>query len=378
MFTIIFIIILSFLVIIHELGHFLAAKWAKIKVEEFGLGFPPRAAKLFSWRKTLFSLNWIPFGGFVKMEGEEEQGAVEKKIKLLTKNKNKEGPFYQKSTLQRLVVIVAGASVNFIFGIIAFSIFFSFTGIPTPLDQPRIAETSEGSPAREAGLPSQVNIIGLRAAEEFYSTNKIQDVVDRVNEHKGENVTLLISGPCSGLSCAESVEEVELYLRTPEETPTDQGSMGVIFETTYMRFFPWYEMPFRGMAYGLTQALFFSLLILQALGQLLVELFTRGSIPDGLAGPVGIVSQASKGGFSINQPLDLLGFAGMLSINLAVMNLLPIPALDGGRAVFVLLEQVVGRKIVSRVERYANYGGYVVLLTLIIMVTIRDVLNIFR
>jgi len=211
---IIFIIILSILVIIHELGHFLAARIMGMKIEEFGLGYPPRAAKIFKWKETLFSLNWIPFGGFVRIQGEELA----------------EGVFHKFKASKRLIVILAGAAVNFIFGIVAFAIVFSISGIPSPLEQPRISEISVDSPAATAKLPTDVNIIGLRIDGELIETSTTQAVVDEISAHKGETVSLVTTGHCQKSTCQEMAQEFEVYLRTTDETPAGQGSLGIVFQ----------------------------------------------------------------------------------------------------------------------------------------------------
>jgi regulator of sigma E protease len=359
--TIIFILILSFLVIIHELGHFFAARFMKMKVEEFGLGYPPRALKLFKWKETLFSLNWIPFGGFVAIKGEEEATGV----------------FHKFSTNKRLIVILAGATVNFLFGVLAFSLVFSISGIPTRLEQPRIGEISPDSPAQAAGLPAGVNILGLKINEELIETNSLEEVIEEISGHRGETVQLATTGNCYQLECEERYQEFEVYLRTEEETPAGQGSLGIIFQSVIYLDYPWYEMPFRGVWYGLVQAFWLGGVILEGLGDLLTNMVTLGKVPDEIAGPVGIVHQASSEGIFAEGFLALLSFSGMLSVNLAIMNILPIPALDGGRAIFILIEKITGRKRIEKIEQYANYAGYILLLGLIISVTIKDVIRIF-
>ncbi len=150
--------VLAFLVLIHELGHFLAAKWAGVRVKEFGLGYPPRAMTLFRWDETDFTLNWIPFGGFVQMDGEDvlDPDTYEEET-------SGEGePFFERPWWQRLVVILAGATVNFIFGVVAFGIVYSIIGIPQPL-APYIDEVVDGTAAAAAGLPEDVRILALEA-----------------------------------------------------------------------------------------------------------------------------------------------------------------------------------------------------------------------
>lgn len=374
--VLVFIIILSFLVIIHELGHFFVAKWRKVKVEEFGLGYPPKIASLFKWKNTLFSLNAIPFGGFVRLDGEDgESSDVETKSSI--KTDSKEGPFYSKSALSRLAIILAGPIVNFLFGALAFSIIFSFVGIPVSLNgQPRIEAVVEDSPASEANILEKVNITGFIVGEDYFAMDSINDVQEFVSDHRSETVTVVTSGTCVEESCEEILQEFDIYLRSEEETPADQGSMGIIFSETYFKEYPWYERPFRGMVYGVNQAIFMGLMMVQALGNILMSLFSGNGVGAEIAGPVGIVHQAQQSNLAAEGFLTILSFTGMLSINLAIMNLLPIPALDGGRALFIILEKLVGKKRINRLEGYANFGGYIFLLGLIILITVKDIWSI--
>src|SRR5260221_1182304 len=149
-----FVIMLSFLVIIHELGHFLTARLFKIKVEEFGLGYPPHARTLFTWKGIPFTLNWIPVGGFVRMEGEDGGESLTDHQKThVSTDKTHYAPFYTKSRLERLIVILAGATVNFLFGVLAFTIIYSYIVIPVPVSpvQTVISELHDG-PSKIAGL----------------------------------------------------------------------------------------------------------------------------------------------------------------------------------------------------------------------------------
>lgn len=364
---ILFILILSFLVIIHELGHFFAAKWAGVKVEEFGLGYPPLAKVLFRWQGTDFSLNWIPFGGFVRMAGEEEHSATGAKS----------GEFVAAPLVKRLVIILAGPAVNFIFGVIAFTVLFSFMGIPVPVETARISQVMENSPAALAQLPTSVNIIGAKVGDEQLPITSPDDLISFVSAHRGETVVLQTTGNCTGLECQESLGEYSLYIRTPEETPVGEGALGIAFEQAIFVRYPIWQMPLKSTEYGLKQSLFLVTQILDALRQLAVDVVSRGTMPEDLAGPVGIVHQAQQSGIFTQGWLMIASFTGVLSINLAIMNVLPIPPLDGGRAVFMLLEPLLSKKMRSKLEYYLNYGGYILLLGLIIIVTIRDVLRLF-
>lgn len=378
------LLVLSFLVIIHELGHYFAARKAGITVEEFGIGYPPRAlnfsllakrfniTKYFSfWRrfdssKTELTLNWIPFGGFVRMAGETpnpKQNATPQP-----------GDFLAATLAQRLMVIFAGVAVNFLFGVVAFTIVFSKTGIPQEISGARIGTVEPNSPAAQAGVPNQVQIIGFQTDNGLVETKTVESVKSFVEENRGETVTLITTGICQQLIC-EDRQEYSVYLRTADETPENQGSLGISFETVIFQSYPWYEMPFRSAWHGSVQALQLSKMILDALSGVGQDLF-RGKVSSDVAGPVGIVYQAQKGQFFDQGWLSILTFAGILSINLAIMNILPFPPLDGGRAVLSILELLIGKNKSHLIEYYANYGGYVFLLALVVLITFSDISRI--
>ncbi|CAN5278076.1 RIP metalloprotease RseP [soil metagenome] len=373
---ILFVLVLSFLVIIHELGHYLVAKWQKVRVEEFGVGYPPRALKLFKKGETLFSLNWIPFGGFVKLEGEEGPDSEKDEDGEVKPDAHGYLPFYAKGKLSRLAIILAGATVNFVFGIIAFSVYFSVKGIPELLPDPRIAAVAAESPIAKAGVPANVNITGFEFAGQTYKTTSIDDVTTFVGQHLGEQVTVMTTGICKDTTCDQTTHQYPLRIRTKEETPAGQGSLGVAFDQVVSyKFYPWYQMPFRGTKFGLEQALLLSELIITSLGGIFVGLF-KGQVPQEVAGPFGIFSQARQAGFFSGDPFELLNLAGKLSVNLAIMNVLPIPALDGGRGFFILIEKFVGRKRLNKVEGYINYAAFGLLLLLTLLITFKDILGL--
>lgn len=367
-----FLLILSFLVIIHELGHFIMALWMKIRVEEFGIGYPPRAKVLFHWRNIPFTLNWLPFGGFVKMEGEDgAEEATEKTEKKLRHEKFAEyKPFYERSKRARLTVLFAGVVMNFIFGLLAFTVIYTKVGIPELVTEPRIAEVSENSPAQQAGLQAGDVLTEFWVKEEnqndVYSVTTSQDFIQQVRNFEGE--TLVVSYLRDGAE-----QTVEVYVRTPEERQEGQGAVGVAFDSFHYVFYPWWQMPFRGMWVGIQQSIGLSMMIVKAFGDIFVQLFTAGKVPEGVAGPVGIVHQAAKMELFKEGWLVVLNFAAMLSINLAILNVLPIPALDGGRAAFVLLETVIGKQRREKIEQKMNYVGFAVLLGLIGIITLKDI-----
>lgn len=377
--VIIFVLILSFLVIIHELGHFFAALWAKVKVDEFGLGYPPKALKLFRWKNADFTFNWIPFGGFVRMQGED--GYEDTDPSVPTKLEEvKSGQFYQATPLQKLVIIVAGPLVNFIFGILAFTIVFTNTGIPTLIDDVRIGATFENSPAKNAGIKDNTNVVAvqLQDSSEVIQINKVEQFIDIVKNNQGKNIKVTTTGICDSDGCQETAQVYDVYVRKPEEVPQGEGAIGIAFDQVVYKFYPWYEMPFRSSYYGVKQALYMGVEILNALSSLASQVYQKGSMPNEIAGPVGIVHQAQKIGLFKEGLLTLLSFSGMLSINLAVMNMLPIPPLDGGRAVFAFLEFFLKKSKLQKIENALNSFGFICLMALIVFITFKDISRIFE
>ncbi len=378
---IVFILVLSFLVLIHELGHYLLARKNKINIKEFGLGYPPRLIKLFTYQGTIFSLNAIPFGGFVQLEGEngpEDQ----KKINAHQKKKSdqKWGPFFTKSISARLQTLLAGVLSNFIFGIVAFSIIFIQTGIPRDLgEQARIYELRGNSPAASAGLKENTNIVGFYSDfdQQWVTVNNIKEVQDYVDAHLGEEVVVKTTDSCELTKCPDSYQEFTVYLRKDSERGESEGAMGVVFTSVVYEKNPWYLAIIKGSIYGFKEAITLGVLILEALGNLIINLVNGRSVAMDVAGPVGIVHQAQTYGFFDGGFLNILSFAALLSINLGVMNLLPIPALDGGRAFFILLEKIIAKNKIEKVANWANYLGFFILILLMIFVSVNDVMNLF-
>jgi len=338
-----FLLVLSVLVLVHEFGHFLAAKKTGIKVEEFGLGYPPR---LFGkkFRGTLYSLNWLPFGGFVRLYGEQ----TDKKIKG-------QDAFCQKNKKTRSLVLLAGVFFNFLLAIVVFAVVYSIIGIPTKSNQVTVVGVVPGSPAEEAGLKSGDVI------KEFNQQplKESSDLINLTNENLGQSVTLKIQ---SG--------EVNLVPR--EETAQGEGPLGVVVSDVEMKKYPLWQMPFRGIIEGTKEALSWLVLIVRALAGMFFNLFTKGIIPQDVAGPVGIfqiTGMVAQTGF-----LNVLQFIGILSINLAVVNLLPLPALDGGRLLYIFIyEGLFRRKSTPAIEGLVNTIGIVFLFSLIILITFNDV-----
>lgn len=360
----IFLIIISFLVLVHELGHFLAARRWGIKVEEFGIGYPPRAMTLFTDKHgTKYSLNWLPFGGFVRLYGEESEEIVDKKSK-------KEGAFYLASKKVRLVVILAGVLMNFLFGVIVFGAIYTRTGIPTELGYVRIDEVVEESPADQAGLLVGDKIVAVGESDQPVTI--MSEFIDFLVAHQGEEAEIVYER--DGVRSRTNV-----YVRLEEEIPKDQGATGVAVSDVEFVHHPLWQMPFRGMWIGFEAAFGFGFMIISALWMMITDLIFSGVVPADLAGPVGIGHRVVSEGLLTTRLFSERNFifSAIISLNLVVINLLPIPALDGGRALFVILEKVIGRRVRPKIERWANSIGMAFLLLLIVLVSIRDIGRVF-
>ncbi len=348
-----FFIVLSILVLVHELGHFLVAKKAGVKVEEFGFGYPPR---MFSKKigETIYSVNWLFFGGFVKLYGEEytERHGREH-------GKTRKRAFWAKSKKARTAVIVAGVLANFVLAIVVFSIVYSFSGIPVKTGKIKIAGLLPNSPAAEAGLKEGDIVLEINN-ETLVDVNHFINLID---QQKGQQLSLLV----------ERTEEGQLILWvTPRNNPPEgEGPLGVLVSEIEIKKFPFWQMPWRGTVEGFKEAFGWAALIIGALKKMVVDLIVHGTVPKDVAGPVGIfqiTGVVAKSGI-----LNVLQFMGILSVNLAVINILPLPALDGGRLVFIIYEVVTRKKPKPSFERWVNTAGMAFLLLLIILITVNDI-----
>ena len=344
---IVFFLILSVLVLVHEFGHFISARIFGIRVEEFGFGLPPRAKKLFTKWGTVFTLNWLPIGGFVKLYGEEYSHGDEVVV-------GEAGRFYDKPARVRAVVFVAGVIMNFLLGIFLFATVYSFVGIPVTTDRVRVEEIVADSPADKAGFKVDDVI------KQFSETNQM---VKFVNENAGREIELLVVG--------KDGAERTIKVIPRKDPPAGEGALGIVLSNVELRKYPWWQMPFRGAVVGLSEAIAWGKDIASGLGHMVYGLVTGKGVPKDLSGPVGIYQvsgQVIKQGF-----LATLQFMGVLSINLAVLNILPLPALDGGHVFFLLIEKIIGRKRKNKIEGYVNTAGMIFLLSAMALITIRDV-----
>jgi len=365
---IIFILILGLLILSHEFGHFISAKKSGMKVEEFGIGFPPR---LFSFKKgeTLYSINLIPLGGFVKIFG--EQKPEKKSIKSLNQKLEKRA-FFNKPIWQRAIVLVMGVVMNFLVAVILLSIVHGI-GVPTILGQgPNIPEGTKniqiqilqianGSPAKEAGIKVG-DIIKNLSVDNYQTTVKeVGEVQEFIDQHVGEKTVLTIQR-------GKEILKKDLIPRI--SPPKEEGPLGIALAKVGLIKYPWYSAILRGFKTAGELLITFAGLFYD----LFKTLIFKGTLMNELAGPIGIatlVSQATKLGI-----IYLLQFTAIISINLVIINILPFPALDGGRLLFLAIEKIKGSPLSAKIEGTVNTVGFALLIILMILVTFRDISRI--
>lgn len=362
--VLIFIVILTLLVLIHEAGHFFVAKLFNIKVEEFGVGFPPRA-----WGRkigeTVYSINWLPIGGFVKLYGEDSAGGGQLKIKdQVSRIKNSDRAFFAKPWWQRALVVVAGVVMNFVLAVVITSFLFAVVGVGVPKDVV-ISTISEGSPAASVGLKPGDSI-------EYINNTKIistQQLISETKKYLGREITLKVKSPTAGSGQA-NLRDIKVTPRT--ESPQNQGPLGVAISQNFeTKKYPWYKAGIIGTQETLKN----SWLIVSAFGTVISQLVTQGAVPKDVAGPIGI-AQITGQVVEVG-PFAVLSLIAILSLNLAILNVLPIPALDGGRLFFILVEAVTRKKVHPKFEGYVHAVGMALLLALILLITLHDITRVF-
>lgn len=354
-----FLLVLTVLVLIHELGHYLTAKWLGVKVEEFGFGFPPRAIGK-KIGETIYSLNWLPIGGFVKLYGEDEAGGGSLKVTDQTKiTQDVKRAFFARSVWQRFVIVFAGVFMNFLLATVLLTYLVGAQGIPQPGKDVFIVQVVKNTPAEKAGLLAGDRVISV----DTKAIASAENLISYTKAHLGKEIVLQIK--------QKDGEEKTIAVTPRVKYPSTEGAMGVAVGTNVVvQRYPWYQWP----VVGLREAFIQSWLIIDGLIQLFAQLFTHGTVPQGLAGPVGIAQVTGQFvQMGVNPTLSLLA---LLSLNLAILNVLPIPALDGGRLFFIVFEGIFRRKISPRFEGYAHAIGMALLLGLIGLVTIHDIIRI--
>lgn len=385
----IFLIVLTILVLIHELGHFLMARRFGIKVEEFGFGLPPRAFGI-KRGETIYSINWLPIGGFVKLYGEDEAGGgklVVRGQKLAVADKAR--AFYAKSVGQRASVVAAGAVMNVLLAVVIFYVFLFVSNFKTDFllltdhqfsfvhqENKNLNDTdtvislvAQDSPAEKAGIIAPSEILAINGQK----LNNRKFFIDTINENKGKEVLISWKDIKSGNVMAAAV--------VPRVSPPkNEGSLGVGFFPVALLS---YDTPTKKAFSGLSHVMnitSYTFTIFKRLITVSLEQKTAAPVGEGVAGPVGVYSlfdRILKIPALKEKILGVLNLAGSVSISLAFFNILPIPAVDGGRLFFILVEGIMGRKVNPRIESRIHSAGIAVLLALIALITFRDISRLF-
>jgi regulator of sigma E protease len=352
---VLFFAILGTLVVIHELGHFITARLARVRVLEFGIGFPPRAKVLRSKGETLYTLNWLPIGGFVKLEGEDGDRSGDPRA------------FSAQSLPVRLLILVSGVVMNVV---LAFAIFAGIVWLASPLTGIRFHEVEPGSPAAQAGLAPGDAIVAIDGQR--YQLMTGPGIIQGLREHAGDTVVLTIDSPNG------TRRDVTVTLRDQAAITAGQGALGIVGNTKP------FEAYFDGttttndlgtaVQVGSDHTIRWMGLIIGGLGSLVASVAADPTAPPPVSGPIGIATQIGDVFFNAG-PIMTLYVAGILSANLAVVNILPFPPLDGGRMLMITLKRIFGRRISVRAEQLTYLVGFVFLFAFIIWVSGFDIIR---
>lgn len=334
------VLVFGLLILFHELGHFTIAKLVGIKVHEFSMGFGP---KLVGFKKgeTRYNLRAFPLGGFVRMAGmDPEEEDVE------------EGRgFNEKTVWQRMGVIFAGPLMNFVLAALLVAVIYVVQGIPVASSGTKLSQVVPGYPAAEAGLKAGDKIVAIndRPVERW------DEVVESINRNPEREIEITVD---------RNGKLLELYV-VPQEREDGKGFIGIMPQAEYQRMDP-LSAVFQGAKYTVQV----TALIFQFIGKMIF-----GQEPADLGGPVRVVYEISRAAeFGM---VHLLNLAAILSINLGLFNLFPVPALDGSRLVFLVLEKVRGKPVDPEKENFIHLVGFSLLLLFILVITYNDLLQLY-
>ena len=363
---VIFILVLIILILVHELGHFLFAKWCGIRVDEFGLGFPPRI-----WvykpkgSETLYSINAIPFGGFVKIYG-EDYDAVETEA-------DKKKSFVYQAKWKQTLVLVAGVFFNILLAWLLFSI--SFMGgvnySPDGRYADRVEGTGvvisnilEGSPASVAGLQAGDKIITASSVNTSVKGDTLtpEGVTSIITESGGDDVHMILN---------RGGKDINVSISPSEDIVKGAWAVGISMIYAGTLKLPIHLAIIEGAR--ITGEITWA--IVTGFADLIKDAVTGKGSMASVVGPVGIaglVGDAAGLGF-----VSLISFMAMISLHLAVLNLIPFPALDGGRILFVIIEKIKGSPMNAKIVNMVNLSGFLLLILFLLFVTYKDIVRLF-
>jgi regulator of sigma E protease len=366
-----FVVILGVTVILHELGHFVAARLARVRVLEFGVGFPPRAAVLRDRGDTVYTLNWLPIGGFVKLEGEDGDDAEDPRS------------FAGQRLPVKVFILAAGVAMNLL---LAFLIFAGITLTGDPALGVYVPYVDPTSPAAQAGIVAGDVI--ERVNGQAFSAFGSSSIVSELNARVGKTVSLRIRQPDGTAS------DIEVTLRTAAQLKAnpDLGALGIGRKETKDPvtgdLLPAIPLEFRAtpdkvlypapMALGLAadRTSTATQLIVAGVGDLVANLVTHPTQPPQAAGPIGIAAEIGNVFFTVG-PIYTLFLAGILSANLAVVNILPMPPLDGGRILVIVLKSALRGRVSLQAERLTYVVGFALLIGFLLWVSAFDIARQF-
>lgn len=358
-----FIVIFSLLILVHECGHFAAARAFGVRVEEFGLGLPPRAKRLFrDKKKTAYTLNWLPLGGFVRMKGEEEHS------KKLLKEKDS---FAAQPVWQRIIMVCAGVTMNLLAGYILLVLVFSL-GQTFLSASEKVDEVINDNPTAEfvsvqplGMLIQDITADAAVAGSELRRFDFISTIDGEVftSSEEFQQLLLIRANQPTTLSVLRREHRLDIAV-----VPNAEGKLGVAISGPLTAIKLRYPVLIAVAEAG-KETWRLTRLVTGAISGLFGSLL-HGELPDDIGGPVAIAKETFYRASSL---LALLNFAALLSITLAIFNILPIPALDGGRLLFLILEGIIRRRLSAKWEAHIHAAGYVLLLGLIVLISWKDV-----
>ena len=364
-----FLVLLSLLILIHEFGHYSAARFFKVVVEEFGFGLPPKAKTLFTKGGTEFTFNWIPFGGFVRLKGENAMAEKERRSK---------GSFGASPIHARVVILLAGVAMNLLLALIILTYGFSHAQwVPTYVSFDEMVKAGEsGEINLELSVMIDQVVSGGTAATVGIPPKSIVRTINNEPVARVEDVTRLQEGRSSVVYGYSAIEDGVLSdAVTTLRVPLRDGKSGIVIVPYPIEL----SAPNRSIPQAFMLALRESRVMMVqtiiGIGKLFTSLASTGRVPEGIAGIVGIAQLthgAVQEGF-----MHYLRLVALLSLSLAALNVLPFPALDGGRLIFVLAEWVSRKPVNRTLEVTVNAAGFIFLILLIVLITFNDIVRLF-